>query len=244
MPLLMIRLIGLVVSIAIADSVNPSTVGPALYLPSGPQPRRSVIKFAAGVGAVFLLGGAALMLEPGEALLALVPHPGPKARYIAETAVGATMMIAALFLYRNRDRLGHRPKTAKSLPKVRSPTLLGSTIGLVELPTAFPYFAAIAAIVASGLDIGRRVLLLGIYNVCFLLPLILIAATLTFAGDRAQQLLGTARAHLREHWPMLVAVLALLAGAFVTLLGVTGLASGARGSVGHVSRRVRHVISR
>ena len=97
---------------------------------------------------------------------------------------------------------------------------------------------------ASGLDIGRRVLLLGIYNVCFLLPLILIAATLTFAGDRAQQLLGTARAHLREHWPMLVAVLALLAGAFVTLLGVTGLASGARGSVGHVSRRVRHVISR
>jgi hypothetical protein len=84
----MIRLIGLVVSIAIADSVNPSTVGPALYLASGPQPRRKVIELAADVGAVFLLDGAALMLGPGEALLVLVPHPGPKARYIAETASG------------------------------------------------------------------------------------------------------------------------------------------------------------
>jgi len=106
------------------------------------------------------------------------------------------------------------------------------------------YFAAIAAIVASGLDIGRKLILLGIYNFCFLLPLVLIVATLTLAGDQAQQLLGAARAYLRTHWPVPVAVLALLAGAFVTVLGVTGLTSAGHGQVGRFSRRLRRVIAR
>ncbi len=35
----MLRLIALVVSIGLADSMNPSTVVPALYLASGERPR-------------------------------------------------------------------------------------------------------------------------------------------------------------------------------------------------------------
>ena len=47
----------------------------------------------------------------------------------------------------------------------------------------------------------------------------------------------------RRHWPTLVAVLALVAGVFVTLLGVTGLALGQHNTVGSLSRRFRRSIS-
>ena len=92
----------------------------------------------------------------------------------------------------------------------------------VELPTAFPYFAAIAAIVGSGFDPVRQLMLLLLFNVCFVLPLLGILGTLTFARDRAGQLLTTGRQWLEARWPALLSVLALLAGLFVVLLGVTG----------------------
>jgi len=239
----MLRLIGLVISIGLADSLNPSTVAPALYLASTEQPRRKVLLFAAAVGGVFFLGGAVLTLGPGQAILALVPHPDETVRYIAETVAGVAMLIGGTWLLRNRERLGQR-QPSESPRKFTSPVPLGVTIGVVEFPTAFPYFAAIVAIVASGVNVGSKLVLLAIYNVCFVLPLFVIVLILTLFGDRAQEILDRARAYLRQHWPVLVSALALVAGAFVTALGVTGLTSGVHGSVGRVSRRLRHVISR
>jgi cytochrome c biogenesis protein CcdA len=239
----MLRLISLVVSIALADSLNPSTVGPALYLASGKQPRRCVVWFTAGVVAVSFLGGAVLTIGPGQALLALVPHPGPTVRYVAETVAGVAMLIAAGALWRRRHGLGHRT-AADSPRRGRSPALLGVTIEAVELPTAFPYFAAIAAIVAAGLSVQRELILVAIYNLCFVSPLLLIVLTLTVAPARADRVLMAVRGYLTEHWPVLLAAVALLAGVFITALGVTGLTSGAGGGLGHISRRVRRIISR
>ena len=84
----------------------------------------------------------------------------------------------------------------------KSSAILGATITAVELPTAFPYFAAIAAIVGSGLDPARQVFLLVLFNVCFILPLVGIWATLTFAGDRADRMLAIGRDFLERHWPI------------------------------------------
>jgi cytochrome c biogenesis protein CcdA len=239
----MLRVLGVVVSIGLADSMNPSTIAPALYLAAGEAPARNLVQFTLAVFAVCLLGGALVVLGPGEALLAIVPHPSATTRYILETVAGVAMLVAAAYLWWRRDRLGHKhhggpPKQS------RSSALLGATIAAIELPSAFPYFAAIAAIVGSGLGLGQRVLLLVIYNVCFVLPLLVILGIVVVAGDRATEILGRAREFLDRRWPILLAGLALVAGVFVTLLGVTGLASGAHGTVGRVSRRVRRVISR
>jgi cytochrome c biogenesis protein CcdA len=239
----MLRLIGLVISISLADSLNPSTVGPALYLASGAQPQRSVARFTAGVASVSFVVGAVLTIGPGLALLALVPYPGPTVRYIAETVAGVAMLIAARVLWRKRDELGHR--TATDRPRrTASPLVLGVTIEAVELPTAFPYFAAMAAIVASGLSVEQELLLVAIYNFCFVLPLLLIVLTLTLLPDRAERVLTAVREYLVEHWPVLLAGVALLAGLFTTALGVTGLAIGVGGDLGELSRRVRRIISR
>lgn len=239
----MFRLISLVVSIGLADSLNPSTIAPALYLAAGPQPRRAVAQFTLGVFAVYLAGGAAILIGPGQALLAIVPHPGHTARYIAEIAAGVVMLIGAAAIWRSRRTLARR-----ELPSPRtegkSSALLGITITAVELPTAVPYFAVIAAVVGSGLDLARQLVLLFLYNVCFVLPLLLMTATLTIAGDQSTRILAKARDLLQRHWPALLAGVALLAGAFVTLLGVTGLTTAAHGTLGRVSRHVRRLLHR
>ena len=239
----MLRLIGLVISIGLADSMNPSTIAPGLYLAMGQQHARSrLIQFTFAVFAVNLLGGAAIALGPGEAVLALVPKPGATARYIAETVAGVVMLIAAVVLWRRRRSLARRElPTPKS--EGRSGILLGLTISAVELPTAFPYFAVIAAVVGSGLGPVRQLVLLALYNVAFVLPLLLMILTLTVAPDRAGRILTQARDLLQRHWPVVLAGLALAAGVFVTVLGVTGLTGRNRGPVGHLSRRVRGVIS-
>jgi len=237
-----LRLIALVVSIGLADSANPSTIAPALYLAAGERPRRRVMQFTLGVFVVCFAGGAVVALGPGQALLALVPRPGPTARYTVETVAGAVMLIAAGLLWRGRHGLAHRELPAPPV-EGKSSAVLGATIAAVELPTAFPYFAAIAAIVGSGFGPGRQLILLVLYNVCFVLPLIVMIVTLAVAGTEAERILARTRDVLQRHWPGLLAGVALLAGVFVTLLGVTGLVGVGHGSLAQISRRVRRVLS-
>ncbi len=104
----MLRLIALVVSVGLADSMNPSTVGPALHLASGTRSRRRLAQFTFGVLAVYFVGGAVIALGPGQVLLSLVPRPGAKVRHICETAAGVVMLIAAAFLWHDRESHSRR----------------------------------------------------------------------------------------------------------------------------------------
>jgi cytochrome c biogenesis protein CcdA len=216
----MLRLIGLVVSIGLADSANPTTIGPALYLATGERGRGRVVEFTLAVFAVYLLGGAAIALGPGQLLLSAFP-PRREATHIVEIVAGAAMIGLAGFLWWRRDQLSqHKPP--RTNPDGRSSAILGATITAVELPTAFPYFAAITAIIGSGFDVTRQLVLLVLFNVCFVLPLLGIVALLAIAGDGATATLSRARERLQARWPAVLAGLALLAGAFVVLLGITG----------------------
>jgi cytochrome c biogenesis protein CcdA len=238
----MLRLVGLVVSIGLADSLNPTTIAPALYLASGGErARNQVAEFTFGVFAVYLLGGALIALGPGQLLLSLVPSPSRSTRNIIEVVAGGILLVAAVLVWRARDRLAH---TALPTPKddSRSSALLGATIIAIELPTAFPYFAAIAAIVGSGLDPARQLVLLLLFNVCFVLPLVGIVLTLTFGGPHAEHLLAIGRNFLQRYWPVVLAGLLFLAGLFVVLLGITGLTSTGRSRFGRFMRRFRHLL--
>lgn len=237
----MLRVTILAITIGLADSLNPTTIGPALYLAAGRDARRQVAQFTLAVFAVYLVGGLAIALGPGQLLLSLVPHPDREDRYVLETVAGVALIVGAAFLWGYRHQLMHR-KVPVPKSEGRSSAILGATITAVELPTAFPYFAAIAAIVGSGLGLPRQVVLLVLFNICFVLPLIAILATLAIAGDRAKELLASGREKLEAHWPTALAIVFLVAGAFVTLLGATGLAGLGHGHFGHFARGVRHIL--
>jgi cytochrome c biogenesis protein CcdA len=218
----MIRLIGLVVSIGLADSLNPSTIVVALYLATGEQPRPRVFQFTLGVFAVYFIGGAAIALGPGQLLLSILPHPSHTARYVIETVAGAAMLVVGALLWRHRERLSRRDPPDLQ-PGGRGSWVLGASITAVELPTAFPYFAAIAAIVGSGLGPLQQVFLVFLFSLCFVLPLLAIVAVLTFGGEKTDRWLAAGRDFLQHKWPVVLAALLLLAGVIVVLLGVTGL---------------------
>lgn len=238
------RLLGLVISVGLADSMNPTTIAPALYLATGECAKRDLIQFILGSGGMYLIGGLLLVAGPGEAVLALVPHPDGLTRYILEIIAGVVVLAGGVVLLLRRHRIAERELPQPKPGPARSAFLLGMGIMILELPTAFPYFAVVAAVVGSGESLSSRILLIVIYNVCFVLPLLGILATVVLAGDRAGPILTRGRVFLQRRWPLLLAILALVAGVFVTVLGVTGILGRGHGTTAGVSRRLRHLITK
>jgi cytochrome c biogenesis protein CcdA len=239
----MLRLIGLMISIGFADSLNPSTIAPAMYLATGKRdPRRQVMQFTLGVFAVYLLGGLVVALGPGELVLDLVPHPRPGLKYLFEIIGGVVLLTLAGVIWTFRKLLAKR-ELPEAKDDGRSGLVLGATITALELPTAFPYFAAIAAVVGSGYGIWHQVFLIAIFNVTFVLPLLAIIAILQFAGPNAERVLSSSRMWLEKHWPVALAVVGLIAGAFCVFIGVTGLIGLHHSHAGSVARKIRGIVA-
>jgi cytochrome c biogenesis protein CcdA len=225
----MLRLIVIMISIGLADSLNPSTVAPALFLASGSDPKRTVAEFAAGVFLVYFLGGLLIALGPGAIVLSLVPRPDHATTKVLEVMAGVVLIIVSLLLWRYRKPLGDR-RLPQVNAKSRGSWVLGASITAVELPTAFPYFGALTAVVGSGLDFGAQLLLVLIFNVCFILPLLGIWLVLELGGEHASAYLTRSREFLERHWPLLLAVVALVAGGITIGLGLTGAVKVVQGS--------------
>ena len=203
----MLRLLGIVISIGLADSLNPSTVAPALYLAAQPKGRYALAQFTAGVFVVYFVGGTLIALGPGELILSLVPKPDLLVRHLLEVLAGVVLLVVAALLWVHRNRLGQ-----KQLPTFssggRASWLLGAGIMAVELPTAFPYFAALAAVMASPGGLLSKVFLIFVFNVCFVMPQLAMLAALWLAGERAEAGLIRVTAFLQRRWPVLLALVA------------------------------------
>jgi cytochrome c biogenesis protein CcdA len=167
-------LILLVASIAFADSINPSTVVPALWMAG--TPRAHLKSFALGVFAMYLAGGLVLVLGPGPALIAALRHLQGGVEHSVELIAGVAVLAIACGLWRSRAK-----QATVRLPQPgatrRSAFLLGAGIMAVELPTAFMYFGAISAVLASHPARLAEILLLALYNALFVAPLLLAALT-------------------------------------------------------------------
>ncbi len=213
----MVHAVIVVLLLGLGDSLNPTTLGPGMYLATVDHPRRRLAEFLIGFLAVNVAGGLLLMLGPGQLLLDLVPKPKPITKHILEVIAGVVLIGLAIGLWTGRRALGRRNPPTFSGGR-RTGVMLGVGIAAVELPTALPYFAAIAVIVGSGVAIPGQVAMLLLYNVAFLAPIVAILFTLLVLGDAARQPLARANLWVLGHWPTVLAGLAALIG--VSLLGL------------------------
>jgi cytochrome c biogenesis protein CcdA len=217
----------LVGSIGLADSLNPSTLGPALVIATGEGAVKRLIAFTIGVFAVSLAGGLALVLGPGQVLLGALPYPSPIAKHIAEIAGGVVLIGLAVAAWLSRRRLAQdltsNPKRTTGAGAL-SVLGLGAGIMAVELPTAVPYFAAIAAILGAHVGTTAQVIFVGIYNVAFVVPLVLVIAVRTLAGRGAADALVRMRRWLGRRAGAILAAVLAAAGAGLLGLGTTGIA--------------------
>jgi hypothetical protein len=211
----------LAVGVGLVDGINPSTVGPAVVLALRPKGQTLLAAFSAGVFAVSTAGGVAVVLGPGRFLLHHAPHLTAHTKHVLALIAGVGLLVAAAFVWRHR----HAASRALSGSTADSPAAaagLGAGIMAVELPTAFPYFAVLAALIASGRSLSVQVGLVLLYNLAFLAPLALIALLRLIAGASAAGLLSRLGAAIETYGPAVVAVALAIAGSALVVYGAVG----------------------
>jgi len=213
--------LALVIGIGLLDSANPATLVPALYLAAGPSGVKSLAGFLVGFATANMALGVLLALGPGEAIKRHIPHTGDHTKHVIELAAGGFLLFVAAALWWQRHRVSHHV-AAGTKHLDRNSVLLGAGIAVVEIPTAVPYFAAIAVVVGSGQPAANEVLLLAVFNLCFLLPVIVLLGLRMLAGERSRAWLFRLRARI-DAW------LATLAPALVAIVGLVLVAVGAVG---------------
>jgi cytochrome c biogenesis protein CcdA len=218
------HLLAVVLLIAAADSANPATIAPALYLAAGKEASRNLLGFIAGVFVVYFVGGLAILLGPGRALLALVPRPGLETRHLLELGLGVGLLVVAVVLWLERKRVARRLSGNQGRAD-RSSFLVGVGIMAAELPTAFPFFAAIAAILASGKSVAMQIGALALYCVAFVVPLLAILAIRLLARERGIRWLERLRADLDKRLAVVLPALVLVAAIILVALGAIGASS-------------------
>ena len=100
--------------------------------------------------------------------------------------------MAGTVIWHQRHRLARRKLPSPS-PQRKSSSLLGATIIATELASAFPYFAAITVILSAADDMPAQLSLLAVYNLCFIVTLVVVLFTPVIAGERADERLIRAR---------------------------------------------------
>jgi cytochrome c biogenesis protein CcdA len=211
----------LVGALALADAINPVTIAVALYLASAERPHARAAAFTAGVLAVYGMGGAALLLGPGQLLASAAASADTRAFHTASVIAGAVLVIAGLMIMR-------RSRTASVTAAVdrlgpRSAFALGASVTVLDLPTAFPYFAAIAAIANSDAAVPVQLAMLAGFNAIYVAPLVAIAALPVVAGRRWREIAGRARAAVDRFATRAVAALTAVMGGALILRGADGL---------------------
>lgn len=220
----MLALTLLVTSIAVADSINPSTVVPALWL-AGAERGRGLGSYTLGVFAVYLAGGVVLVFGPGPALIAALHHVGGPLEHALQVAGGIVALAFAAALWRSRRRVEAEQRPRRGYTRT-STFALGAGIMALELPTAFIYFGAISAILAAHPGVPAELALLITYNALFVAPLVAIIVVRGLAGARADRLLASGEAWLRGFGQIVLSVVAGVAGVALMVLGVSGFLVG------------------
>src|SRR3954470_6625210 len=156
----------------LADSLNPATIAVAVVLATGRRPVPRLLLYTLGTGITYFLGGLLLVLGPAGILHALLHRKPTTAGHVAEIAIGAIGIAAAVWIWTRKPA-----SVEKRVPTEVSPAralLIGAGITLVDLPTALMYFAAIALIVRADLSAASEVGLLVVFNVAYVVPLLVV----------------------------------------------------------------------
>ncbi len=216
------HLLAVVIGIGLVDSMNPATIAPAFYIAAGPGGAKSLAGFIGGVFVTNLAAGLLIALGPGQFLMSFIPHPGLHAKHLLELAAGFVLIALAVVLWLQRHRVAHHVRQGGAQLD-RSSFLVGAGIVLVELPTAIPYFAVIAAVIGSGEHWTTQVGLLVVFNVCFVLPLLVALVFRAVAGDRASAWLVRVRGKVDGFLATLAPLLVLAVGLALLAFGAVGL---------------------
>jgi cytochrome c biogenesis protein CcdA len=212
----------LIAGMGLVDSLNPATIAVGVVLGTTERPLLRLSGYAAGIFAVYFVGGLVLTLGPSELIRTATSHPEGIGFDIALVVVGLVAFGFAAWVFVHR-------RDAAKVPDVKmrpgSALALGAGMTAVDLPTAFPYFAAVVAIIGEDLAAPVEIALLVLFNVMYIAPIVLIAVVAVALGERAERPLLRIRAFVTRWSPVLLVVLSVAVGVVALVSGVKGLVS-------------------
>jgi cytochrome c biogenesis protein CcdA len=206
----------------LADSLNPATIAVAIVLATGRRPVPRLLFYSFGTGFTYFLGGLVLVIGPAGLLHSLLHRKPTTAGHVVEIVIGAVGIAAAVWLWTRRPG-----SVEKRVPAEVSPPrafALGAGITLVDLPTALMYFAAIALIVRADISAPEEIGLLVVFNIAYVVPLLVVTVLAGVLGPKAEPLLERLRAFVARWGPRLLAVLTGGGAAYILAKGIAGLA--------------------
>lgn len=159
-----------VLLLAVVDSINPSALVVTLYLLStaGSRALAHVAVYVCAIFFTYLLLGVMMVLG----IESLLPSVGGvlsgQAGLITQSLVGLVLLVYSLAA--STDRQPSPVVARPSASTYAALGMLGVVVTAMELPTAIPYFAAIALIAEAGFPMRTWAPLLGVYNLIFVLP--------------------------------------------------------------------------
>ena len=202
-------LLGLL-ALALVDSINPSAILVTLYLLSGGRVSAQIVVYVAAIFLTYLTLGVVMMSGLDALLPSLRTMGSGRSGLIVQGVIGLAMLLYAI---RTPTTAASGPRVGPSASSYAALALLGVTVTTMELPTAVPYFGAIALLTTADLPMARWLPLLVLYNVIFVLPPVLLLVGHLVFGSR----LDARYADFRER---------LQTGARETLLWIFGLVGG------------------
>jgi cytochrome c biogenesis protein CcdA len=202
-------LLGLL-ALAALDSINPSAIVVTLYLLSRERAAAQVVVYVAAIFLTYLTLGVMLMLGVHTMVQPLSTAGGGRLGFVVQALLGLAMLLYAI---RAPATAGSAPRVAPSASTFAALTLLGVTVTAMELPTALPYFGAIALLTGADLPMAQWLPLLVVYNAIFVLPPALLLAGHMVFGRRLEARYASFRERLQ-------------AGARETMLWIFGLVGG------------------
>jgi cytochrome c biogenesis protein CcdA len=219
---LSVAFVALIAGMGLVDSLNPATIAVGVVLGTTERPLLRLSGYAAGIFAVYFVGGLVLTLGPSELIRTATSHPKGIGFDIALVVVGLVALGFAAWVFVHR-------RDAAKVPDVKmrpgSALALGAGMTAVDLPTAFPYFAAVVAIIGEDLAPPVEIALLVLFNVMYIAPIVLIAVVAVALGERAERPLLRIRAFVTRWSPVLLVVLSVAVGVVALVAGVKGLVS-------------------
>lgn len=192
-----LELLLMIGGLALLDTLSPATLGVTVYLLLTEKERLSsrLMIYLATVAAFYFSVGIAFMLGLDALLAAFSSILQNRIVSWVMLIIGGILFIASFYYPKSKSSDLPRPKSKS----ISSMIALGFTTSLVEVGTAFPYFAAIGLMSTSNLAVYQWLPILAGYNLIMVLPPFIVFVLHLLLGRVMHRPLEKLRLKLARH---------------------------------------------
>jgi cytochrome c biogenesis protein CcdA len=199
----MLLLLTSIITLALIDSLNPSTIAAQIFLLALKKPISRVISFILGTFVMYTAFGFIIVFILGEPIKGFFYELG-STDYLILLAIGIALIAVGTILgWKRYIGKEGQSKSEGYVKKAMAPMMamlktlnpvhtffFGMASTAFDLPTSAFYFVALASLLEAGVGPFETTSLLILYNLLYILPLIVILLIYMIARDRSGPLMN------------------------------------------------------